>query len=432
MALALPVTVVAQDAEIFEPAIQVNDAPPNVVSESCLAFDAALRLAAKNNPNVAIAQADLEVAKADLTDAKSLRRPQVSAFTRSGFGDEGLVNTLIENQLGFRASQRIYDFGDSQLAREAAEQDILAQESLVLTAESRAMLEAGIAYIDWLDASERLRATVDRANYFTRELSALEIALEAGGATLSEVAEISAESADAEADRYELEFEQQQAATRLKIAIQRDQRPCDGSGESVASSVDILADAQSSGAVLGSALSRNTEIKALTSLARKLEIEAERQSRARLPIIEIIGITSLTTDRRFDEFEVRERIGFDASVPLLTGSSLSAKTAKARAQAQRAENRADQERRTLEEQVLTTHKRALLLNAQLGRRQAVIEFRDMEFQAAETGYENNIRTLPELVDIRLQLEEARLSEIRTRHSYYRQALTLKSLAGTLN
>jgi len=127
----------------------------------------------QNNPAVAIAQSDLDAASAELTEAKSLRRPQVTAFTQSGFGDEGLVNSAIENQVGLRASQRIFDFGDSRLAREAAEEQILAQQSLVLDARSRAQLEAGLAYIDWFDASERLLATVERADYFARELSAL-------------------------------------------------------------------------------------------------------------------------------------------------------------------------------------------------------------------------------------------------------------------
>jgi len=402
--ISLPGMGLAQDGLIFEPTIQtdavVAAAPGH---QRCLPFMAALKIAARNHPNVAIAQSELISAQADLTEAKSLRKPQVSAFTRSGFGDEALVNTTIENQIGLRASQRIYDFGDSRLAREAALQGILAQESLILTAQSRAMMEAGLAYIDWLDASERLRATVERADYFRRELYGLELALDAGGATLSEVAEISAESADAEADRYELEFEQQQAITRLQLATQSQRhKPCDDAGLSVAKTVDILANGGTSNSILSNALNANPDLKALKSLAKQLDLEAERQSRSRLPVLEVVGITSLTTDRRFEMLEIRERIGFDATVPLLTGSSLSAKTNKARAQASRAGSQADQERRTLEEQVLTTHKRALLLNAQLGRRQAVIEFRKMEFDAAQTGYESNIRTLPEAGDCRNQ------------------------------
>ena len=432
MSAILAAEAQAQDMLSFEPAIQLGSGEATSNFKHCLAFVPALKVAALNNPNVSIAQSDLISAQADLTEAKSLRRPQASVFTRSGFGDEALVNSTIENQIGIRASQRIYDFGDSRLAKEAAQQGILAQENLVLTAQSRAMYEAGLAYIDWLDASERLRTTVNRAEYFQRELSALKLALEAGGATLSEVAEISAESADAEADRFELEFEQQQAMTRLKIATQSDLGPCENAGASVQKTVDIISNGETSASILGNALNANPDLKALRSLARKLDLEAERQSKARLPVFEVIGITSLTTDRRFDAFELRERIGFDASFPLLTGSSLSAKTSKARAQASRAGSQADQERRTLEEQVLTTHKRALLLNAQMGRRQAVIEFREMEFNAAQTGYESNIRTLPELVDIRLQLEDAQLSEIKTRYDYYRQALTLKSLSGALS
>ena len=428
-----PTIVAAQDELTFPPAetlgVGISSVSANV---QCIGFTTALRLAADNNPSVAIAQSELDAASAGLTEAKSLRRPQVSAFTQSGFGDEGLVNSAIENQIGLRASQRVFDFGDSRLAREAAEEQILAQQSLVLDARSRAQLEAGLAYIDWFDATERLLATVDRADYFSQELSALEIALETGGATRSEVAEIAAEGADADADRYELEFEQEQALTRLQIATRTEGRPCESEGPVLDTHVDVLLDGQTTQDYLRRALSTNGELLALSSLAKKLDLDAERQKRSRLPVLEVVGITSVTTDRRFDVFEVRERIGFDASVPLLTGSSFSARTDRAKAQARRAGFQADEDRKNLEEQVLSTHKRTLLLNAQLGRRQAVIEFRTVEFDAAKTGYENNIRTLPELVDIRLQLEDARLAEIRTRYTYFRQALTLKSLTGALN
>ena len=193
----------AQIASNFEPVTNLNTGLTSSTVPECLSFKTALNLASVNSPTVAIAQSDLDAAHADLTEAKSLRRPQVSAFTRSGFGDEGLVNTAIENQVGLRASQRIFDFGDSRLAREAAEEEIIAQENLILNAKARAMREAGIAYIDWLDASERLEATVERGAYFLEELSALQSVIETGGATISELAEISAESADAEADRFE-------------------------------------------------------------------------------------------------------------------------------------------------------------------------------------------------------------------------------------
>jgi len=424
-------TASAQDATDFLPASPLGEPSYAQGASACISFKSALDLASLNSPKVAIAKADLDVAQADLTDAKSLRRPQISAFTRSGFGDEGLVNTAIENQVGLRASQRIFDFGDSRLAREAAEEEITAQENLILSERSRAMLEAGIAYIDWLDASERLDATVERANYFLEELSALKLVLDSGGATISELAEISAESADAEADRFELEFEQQQALTLLHVTTRAKSKPCKKETTDLDQHLDILTNENGSAGVLTRALNQNAEVKALASFAKKLDIEAERQRRSRLPILEIVGITSLTSDRRFDNFEFRERIGFDATVPLYTGSSLSAKSDKARAQAQRAQNRAEEQKRLLEEQVVTTHKRALLLNAQLGRRQAVIEFREMELEAAKSGYENNIRTLPELVDVRLQLEDARLVEVRTRYDYYRQVLILKSLIGTL-
>jgi len=240
--LCFATAVSAQNFSEYEPVAILNTGVTATAVTECLSFTRALNLASVNSPTVAIAQADLDAAQADLTDAKSLRRPQVSAFTRSGFGDEGLVNTAIENQIGLRASQRIFDFGDSRLAREAAEEEIIAQENLILNAKARAMREAGIAYIDWLDASERLEATVERGTYFSEELSALQSVIESGGATISELAEISAESADAEADRFELEFEQQQALTRLEVATRIQSKPCQTANAEIKQHLNILSE----------------------------------------------------------------------------------------------------------------------------------------------------------------------------------------------
>jgi len=407
------------------------DSPASASTIQCLSFKAALRLASLNAPSVAIAQSDLDVARAGLVTAKSLRKPQISAFGRSGLGDEGLVNSAIENQAGLQISQRILDFGDSRLAKESAQEDILANENFILDAETTAKLEAGQAYIDWLDATERLGVTVERSDYFARELSALERALEAGGATLAEVAELSAESADADADRYELEFEKQQAMTRLQVSTRTKALLCPDTHQTLEKALNVLSeDFEADGFVI-KAISNNPELKALKRIAKRRDLEAKRESNARLPIVDIVGIGSLTTDRRFDDFEFRERIGINLSVPLYTGSALSARSDVARAQARRADSTVDQLTREIEEQVIITYKRALLLNEQLSRRKAVSAFRKTEFQAVQNGYDNNIRTLPELVDSRLQFEQARLSEIRTRYNYYRRVLTFKSLIGAL-
>jgi len=397
----------------------------------CLSFNQALDLAAKNDPGIRIAQAELSSVETDLTEAKALRRPQVSAFSRYGVGDEGLVNSAIENQFGLRASQRLIDFGDSRLAREAAQEAIYAQENLVLSAEQDVVLRAGLSYIDWLEARAQLEATVERADYFARELSTLKRALESGGATMAEVAEISAEKAQSESDRFELEYELSRAQIALRIATRSDQALCTSQLPIIEASLNPLAEGAQAQNYTANAVASNPGVKALQRTAQKLDLEAEREKRSRLPIIEAVGIASYTSDDIFGSYQFRDRLGVDVSVPLYTGSMLKARQNRALAEARKARGDLDQRKQDLEMQTVTTYRRVLLLRAQSGRRDAVTEFRQTEFDAVQNGYENGIGTLPELVDSRLQLENAKLRQIGTQFLYLREALTLKSLTGSL-
>ena len=75
-----------------------------------------MRIASETAPEVSVAQARVQRAEADLAEARSLRRPQLSTFGRSGVGDTGLTTNQNDNQVGLRLSQRVFDFGDARLA----------------------------------------------------------------------------------------------------------------------------------------------------------------------------------------------------------------------------------------------------------------------------------------------------------------------------
>ena len=107
-------------ALITAPAMAQSVSPPTSSTQSCLRFEDVLKLSALRDPSVTISKAQESEADAEIKDAKSLFRPQISAFGRSGFGDTGVVDSSISNQIGVRASQRVFDFGDSKYARQAA------------------------------------------------------------------------------------------------------------------------------------------------------------------------------------------------------------------------------------------------------------------------------------------------------------------------
>jgi len=139
-------------------------------TQQCLRFDNVLKLAAQRDPTVIIAKAQETEADAEIKDAKSLFRPQISAFGRSGFGDTGVVDSSISNQVGLRASQRVFDFGDSKYARQAADSAFKASLEDTRQAQLQAALRTGFSYLEFIEAEEQIQLTNRRRDYFSRQL----------------------------------------------------------------------------------------------------------------------------------------------------------------------------------------------------------------------------------------------------------------------
>ena len=75
----------------------------NQQPDVCVPVGKVLDLARINAPEVRVAAARIAEAEADVTAARSLYKPQISAFGRSGFGDTGITDSGVSNQIGLRA-----------------------------------------------------------------------------------------------------------------------------------------------------------------------------------------------------------------------------------------------------------------------------------------------------------------------------------------
>jgi len=392
---------------------------------ACLGLDDAVFLSIQSSPAVARAEADRDGARAGVAEARALRRPQLSAFVSTESGDAGLTGAAISNQVGLRASQRIYDFGASRLERDAADANLDARRIAVASAEIQAGLDTALTLVSLLEIKARLEITAEREDFFQRQLVATEAVLDAGGATRADLAEVAARVEEAAGDRLELRFERDRLSTQLATDTGGPATPC-------ALSQGLLAPPEEGMVTLADrALSANPDLASLRADRRRLAARTEQARRKRLPVIELVGIASYASDNELSDWRYRDRIGVDVSVPLLSGGALNAD--RQRRAAELAGTRSDLAlaRRDIAEAVEVSYRRILSLSAQVARRQAVAERKAEQFDAARVEFDAGLRTLPDLIEDRLELEEARITAAAVRFELARESLRLQALTGDL-
>ncbi|WP_297732600.1 TolC family protein [uncultured Maricaulis sp.] len=396
-------------------------------SAECLSFVHALQIAAERAPEIDGALARQDEAAADYREAESLRLPQVSTFGRSASGDSGLTGSQIENQVGLRISQRLWDFGDSRYAMEAANSTIEQRTFELRAQESAASGRLADAYLTHLEAEAMMDVIVDRRAYFERQRASVEALLSTGGATRADNAQIAAQVAQAEADVLELRFMRDRAATRIR--------------EYTGYAPDAFCDAEAAGEDLERALrgiasindavdmtlSQNPGLAAQAEAVRVLDAQRERARRGRLPVVEAVGIASYVYDDFSETWDARDRIGVDLSMPLYTGEALQARNERAIARMEQEESGLRSLQRELREQAEIAFRRTISLQAQLIRREAVARSQFEYFDAISGEFEFGLGTLPDLIDARLGYERAELDVISARFSLLRQRLELMSL-----
>ena len=400
--------------------------------QSCLSFEDALKLSAQRDPSVIIARAQESEADAEIKDARSLFRPQISAFGRSGFGDTGVIDSSISNQVGIRASQRVFDFGDSKFARQAASLGFEASVQDTRQAQLQAAQRTGFSYLELVEAQEQIEVSKRRREYFSQQLLAVDNLLSRGAATRTERASVASQLADADAFVLELKFRQEQALTQIQIDTGTTSPLCH-SKAAQGIFKQRLALLQNSETAAQIALDKSPNIRALDKRADSLEAIRKREKRSRLPVIDIVATGSYSSIGGFDQFAFRDRIGVDVSVPLYSGNAIGARNQRASARYAIARGRVLDAERQLRKDVSIGYRRILSLESQLVSRKDVEEQTRLQFEAAEIEQRAGAKTLRDLIEIRLEYEQAGFQRIRTKYDLMRQQLQLLTLtSGTLN
>lgn len=394
--------------------------------KQCLSLETVMTLSARRDPSVLLAQAERVAADADLAEARSLFRPQVSTFARTGVGDVGLVDSALQNQIGLRASQRVYDFGDARFARQAAQFSQTATRFTEEQAKGDAALQTGIAALNALEAKERITISQERASYFERQLRSLDELLADGGTTITERASVASRLAEARAIIVELELQREQAKQRVTIDTGLAAPMCgtDTQANYLRGALGVFPDVETA---IVSAIANNPSSKALQNRVQSEEALVRRQRAQRFPIVEVVGISAFSTVGPLDDLSQQNRIGLDVSLPLYSGGAQSARLARASAQEAAASARVAENRRELELNVSAAYARIASLSELLERRNEVVEQSEIRFNAANAQFGFGAMALPELIESRIEFENAQREAVVTKFDLLRQYIELLGL-----
>ena len=397
------------------------------VADQCLPIGTIIDLSRQNSPEANIARAQINEAEADITAAKKLFEPQLSVFGRSGVGDTGITDSGVSNQFGVRASQRVFDFGDSKFAKRAAQAGLEERQYQERTTTNIAVLSTLRSIIDYQQSLAQSQLTAQRRDFFREQKTLTEALLSEGGATLTELANVSSRLAEAESFYQELQFVQSRSQTQIKSDIQSSRQVCNASVQ-LEALFPIIEQLQAPGYAKQVVREYSPSLLGLLKRIENLDATLERQKRSRLPVISIVGTGSYASFDRFDDFEFRDRLGLDVSVPL-TGGTIRSEQQRASARSNIARAEYARALRLAEENVEITIHRIKSLKEQLVHLRETEKQMKLRFDSAQIEKDVGVRTLQDLIETRLEYEQAGLTRIGAEFEIERQLLVLLEQTG---
>ena len=395
------------------------------VHSDCSTLTDLQALASGFAPSVQFAKTEIDAARSVLDEVRAERGPRISTFGRSRVGDTGLLDQSIENQVGIRASQTLFDFNKSSFRKSAAESGLEESNSNLALVRKEAALDVGLAYADALSASLTDARLTNEEAFIQDLVDRLEDPAIADNVTLGELATANSRLADIQADRSRARLVQQQAELAIqRLTGQATQGFCD---EQMTWQVIRISDAAlaSLDEKIQSAVSNGEEIERVNQLIARRESEQKVADRERLPDFNLVGTLSYAYLEDREEWEYRDSLGLDFSTPIFSSGATLARQRQAAAQTAQAKAERDVLVRELEQMMRGLALQYYALQDQVSARETAVRFKQDQVDQLQLAYEERLRSLVELVEAREDLVDLRAGYDDARVELYRTAIQLR-------
>jgi outer membrane protein len=404
------------------------------LSADTLTIKECVKLALENNPQIKLAESNLNISSSNLVGARSSLFPQISmqsGFTRSGgttfLGPTARQGNYSNYSLGFQAQQLIFDFGKTYSSISAASslEDASAQD--LISAKQDLILNTYIAYFTYLQASRAVKASTDVLSQAEDHLKQAEGFYKVGTKPKLDVLEAQTDEENARVNllnaKSNLKISRLQLENILSTKL--------SNNFSLQDNLEVRKDSITEASALNAALDNRPEL-----IASKYRVEASKSLvtsawASNLPSISASGgytWRSYSLDTRFPD---TWNVGVALSLPIFAGFGIDAKVQYAKASLDNsiAQNNLTVQAVTLD--VRQQYSNLEIAESKISATKSLLNQAEETLKVAEGRYAQSVGSQLEVTDARVAYYNAQISYIQALYDYQVAYVRLLRATGTL-
>lgn len=399
-----------------------------------LNIDKCIEIALRNNPQIKIAESNLDLADANLVNNRSTLYPQLSfnsGWTRNGGnffqGPTSREANYSNYTYGFQANQLIYDFGKtySKISGTSELQKSSAQD--LLTAKQTIIINTYAAYFNYLSAVRLKEANKETLTQALEHLDQAEKFFAAGKKPQFDVMKAKTDVANAKVTLINAEntvvVNKLQLENVLNIKLEPD--------FCLKDNLEVIQDSIPLEKSLEIARENRPEL-----ISAKYKIEANKAFvssawMANLPSINMTGGYNWKTFDIKKSFLDSWNLGVTFSLPLFAGFGLEAQTDLAKANLKNSEAQYEYVDQSVLLDVQQQYYSLNLASSKIEATKLLVEQSKETLNIAEARYQQEVGSPIEITDARVTMLNAQVSYIQALYDYQVTAVKLKKAMGII-
>lgn len=394
-----------------------------IAAEPPLTLDEAIRRAEAGHPELLIAQAEIDLARADQEVAGA--RDDLNIFAegalrrvRPGLPENGPYQS--DNSLRLNARKNLYDFGRTRNAEEAAAATVSAREAQLLDARDRRRIEVMERFFDVLQADRQYSADNEYMSVAYVHFDQLRERYEQKLVTKLDLAEAEARFQEWRIKRNESEKRQRLTRALLANAMNRPgELPTELVDPKLPRNDQAIPDYE---VLLPLMLAGNTRLQAQQKLLEGTQGRMAALRSENLPTLDLELEAANYAQRPLAGRDDR-RAGLVLNWPLYQGARVSGQLGREQAQFQKLQAETERLKRELTNALLTTWAQAdQLQNTVRNAARVQADYRDLALERARGEYEVELKT-----NLGTSMAATVEANLQQRAAEYRLALALARL-----